>query len=103
MTAKPLAWIAGGALLLSGAGGAVALEACPTALATRMTELPLPRPAMIRSDANLRQGPGLEHTILVRTEQVGPVTVLGECIAWRLVRIADGQEAWAHTATLRQN
>jgi SH3-like domain-containing protein len=103
MTAKPLTWIVAGALLLLGAGGAVALESCPTAPTPRMTERPLPRPAMIRSDANLRQGPGLEHPILARTEQDAPVTVLGECIAWRLVRTANGQEAWVHTAMLRQN
>ena len=68
---------------LFGASGAVALEAGPTASATRVTAVPLPRPAMIRTDANLRLGPGLEYPILARIE--------------------DGQQAWVHTAMPRQN
>jgi uncharacterized protein YraI len=38
---------------------------------------------MIRTDANLRLGPGLEYPILARIE--------------------DGQQAWVHTAMPRQN
>lgn len=100
MRATP--WLLAAALLLPLPGPASAApEACPPGEATRVTELPLPRPASLRAEANLRQGPSIERPILARTEREEAVTVIGECGLWRLVRTGAGQEAWTHGSLLR--
>ncbi|MBS7791607.1 SH3 domain-containing protein [Roseococcus sp. SDR] len=70
-------------------------------MASPVTGLPLPRPARPLAEANLRQGPSPDHPVLEHMEQAGLVTVRAECEVWRLVRTADGREAWAHSTTLR--
>lgn len=97
-------WVATGAALLLGASFAPAtatVAACPQPAAETISGLPLPRPARVRAEANLREGPSLEHSILARTEQEMAVSVRAECFHWRLIRTADGREGWAHAALLR--
>lgn len=83
--------------------GSSSLCGCPAELSGfAITGLPLPRPAGVRIEANLRAGPSTQHPI-VGTVQTGVVfDLVAECAMWRLARSVDGNPAgWVHAALLR--
>lgn len=48
--------------------------------------------------ANVRSGPGTQHSVVFTSEKGVPFRVLGRQDAWIRVRHADGDEGWLHSS-----
>lgn len=88
------------AAVLSGAAGTPSRH--DRVVAGRVTHLPLPRFASLRSDdVNLRVGPGRRYPIAwVLHRRFLPVEIKREFKEWRQVRIPDGTEGWVHSSII---
>ncbi len=79
---------------------AVLLSASPALACPRVTDLPLPRPAQVQSEAAVREAPRTDAGITATLKRGEQVTVTAECENWREVRVGDSS-GWVHRALLR--
>lgn len=66
----------------------------------RVTELPLPREAVLKLGGALRQTPSSDAPSVATLGQGVTVTVITECENWREVRTSQGT-GWVHRALFR--
>lgn len=73
----------------------------PDAGPSSVTRLPLPRSVIVRAEAHLRSGPGVQYAIINSVAAHSPISIYAECNLWRLVRTGDGSATgWVHSAML---
>lgn len=88
-------------ILMAAALLAVSPAAAQTSTSSAtVTGMPLPREAVTRLEANLREGPGIQSPILAQLPGGSPVTVIAEDGLWRQVRSGEVR-GWVHAALLR--
>ncbi|QDL91606.1 hypothetical protein FDP22_07275 [Paroceanicella profunda] len=89
------------AVLLIGVAGATLAETVPTTIGP-VTHMPLPRFVSLKTEANARRGPGLDHRVdWIFKRRHMPLKVVAEFDNWRKVVDADGTGGWVHYTLLR--
>jgi SH3-like domain-containing protein len=83
------------------AGGPPAPAAAEPAFGP-VTRMPLPRFVSLKTEANARRGPGIDHRVDWILKRRGmPLQVVAEFDNWRKVIDADGTGGWVHYTLLR--
>jgi SH3-like domain-containing protein len=78
------------------------LYACPLQCAPKLSGLPLPRVASVRTNPlNIRVGPGKRFPIQwVMGWRYAPVIIMNEYDTWRHVKFSNGVNGWVHQSLL---
>src|SRR3954470_14767423 len=79
-----------------------AAAATDSTQAGKVTGLPLPRYASLKTDrVNLREGPSKDHRTAWVFQRAGlPVEIIAEFETWRRIRDAEGTEGWVYHSLL---